>query len=42
LRSYPDETERPLVLNLIQMLWDRGEPNGYAHRITTNPLPDTR
>jgi hypothetical protein len=21
--SYPDETERPLVLDLIQMLWDR-------------------
>jgi hypothetical protein len=39
--SYPDETERPLVLDLIQMLWDRGEPNGYAHRITDNPLPDT-
>ena len=26
---------------LIQMLWDRGEPNGYAHRMTTNPLPNT-
>jgi hypothetical protein len=23
------------------MLWDRGEPNGYAHRITDDPLPDT-
>ncbi|HET7054685.1 MAG TPA: hypothetical protein VFI09_12310 [Solirubrobacterales bacterium] len=39
--SYPNETARPLVLDLIQMLWDRGEPNGYAHRITGNPLPDT-
>ncbi len=39
--SYPDETERPLVLDLMQMLWDRGEPNGYAHRITDDPLPDT-
>lgn len=39
--SYPNETERPLALGLIQMLWDRGEPDGYAHRITTNPLPDT-
>jgi hypothetical protein len=39
--AYPDETERPLVLDLIQMLWDRGEPNGYAHRMTTNPLPNT-
>jgi hypothetical protein len=39
--SYPDEMEHPLVLDLIQMLWDRGEPNGYAHRMTGNPLPDT-
>ncbi len=39
--SYPDETARPLVLDLIQMLWDRGEPNGYAHRMTGNPLPGT-
>lgn len=38
---YPDETARPLVLDLLQMLWDRGEPNGYAHRMTSNPLPDT-
>ena len=35
------EIERPLALNLIQMLWDRGEPNGYAHRMTDDPLPDT-
>jgi hypothetical protein len=39
--SYPDETARPLVLDLMQMLWDRGEPDGYAERMTTNPLPDT-
>jgi hypothetical protein len=39
--SYPNETERPLVLDLIQMLWDRGDPDGYANRMTTNPLPDT-
>ena len=39
--SYPNETARPLVLDLIQMLWDRGEPDGYAHRMTTDPLPDT-
>ncbi len=39
--AYPDETARPLALDLIQMLWDRAEPNGYAHRMTTNPLPNT-
>ncbi len=38
---YPNETARPLILGLIQMLWDRGEPNGYAHRMTEDPLPDT-
>lgn len=38
---YPNETERPLVLDLMQMLWDRGEPDGYAERMTTDPLPDT-
>jgi hypothetical protein len=39
--AYTDELARPLLLSMIQMLWDRGEPNGYAHRMTTNPLPDT-
>jgi hypothetical protein len=39
--AYPDELERPLVLSLVQMLWDRGESNGYAHRLGDNPLPDT-
>jgi hypothetical protein len=39
--NYPDELSRPLILSLIQMLWDRGEPNGYAHRMTVHPLPNT-
>jgi hypothetical protein len=39
--AYTDELSRPLILSLIQMLWDRGEPNGYAHRMTSNPLPGT-
>jgi hypothetical protein len=39
--SYPDETARPLILDLMQMLWDRGEPDGYANRMTDDPLPDT-
>ena len=25
----------------MQQLWDRGEANGYAHHITTDPLPNT-
>jgi hypothetical protein len=39
--AYPDPSIRALALNLVQMLWDRSEPNGYAHRMTGNPLPDT-
>jgi hypothetical protein len=39
--SYPDELSRPLALDLIQMLWDRADPSGYAHRMTDDPLPDT-
>ncbi len=39
--SYPSRLERPLLLSLIQMLWDRGEPNGYAWHMTNDPLPDT-
>ena len=39
--NYPDRLSRPLVLSIIQMLWDRGEANGYAHRMTDDPLPNT-
>ena len=39
--AYPDELTRPLLLALIQMLWDRSDPNGYAHHMTTNPLKGT-
>jgi hypothetical protein len=39
--SYPDRLERPLLLSLIQTLWDRGEPNGYAWHMTRDPLPNT-
>jgi len=39
--NYTNELERPLIFALMQMLWDRGEANGYAHHITTDPLPNT-
>jgi predicted esterase len=39
--AYPNELRRPLLLALIQMLWDRSDPNGYAHHMTTDPLPNT-
>ena len=40
-QSYPNELERPLVLSMMQLLWDRGEANGYAHHMTADPLPGT-
>jgi hypothetical protein len=39
--NYPDELERPLILSLMQMQWDRAEANGYAHHMTDDPLADT-
>lgn len=39
--AYPDELTRQLLLSLIQMLWDRSDPNGYAHHMTDDPLPNT-
>jgi hypothetical protein len=39
--SYPDESIRPLLLSMVQMEWDRGEPDGYANHMTGNPLPGT-
>ena len=39
--NYPDELERPLMLSLVQLLWDRGEATGYAHNMTTDPLANT-
>ena len=39
--NYPDEIYRQVQLSLTQMLWDRGEANGYAHHLTDDPLRGT-
>jgi len=39
--NYPDELDRQLTLSLIEMIWERGEANGYVHRITTDPFANT-
>ncbi|HJR25197.1 MAG TPA: hypothetical protein VJ804_06965, partial [Acidimicrobiales bacterium] len=39
--AYPDPIDRQLGFALIQMLWDRGESAGYAHHMTSDPLPGT-
>jgi hypothetical protein len=40
-KAYPNEQNRQLVFALMQMLWDRGEADGYAWHMTDNPLPNT-
>jgi hypothetical protein len=39
--AYPDTLDRQIYLSLIQDLWDRGEANGYAAHMTTDPLAGT-
>jgi hypothetical protein len=39
--GYPDTATHPLILDLMQMLWDRGDPSGYAQHMTRDPLPGT-
>lgn len=40
-RAYPDVFDQALLLPLMQMLWDRGEANGYAHHLTDDPPEGT-
>ena len=39
--TYPDRLEQEIIFSLIQMLWDRGEANGYSRHITRDPYPGT-
>ena len=39
--GYTDTSLHPLILDLMQQLWDRGEADGYAQHMTASPLPDT-
>jgi hypothetical protein len=39
--AYPDQSLHPLILDLMQQVWDRADPEGYAQQMTTHPLPDT-
>ncbi len=40
-QSYTDRSETTLILDLMQQLWDRGDPDGYAQHMTTRPYADT-
>jgi len=37
--AYTDPIDRVLGLQLIQLLWDRGENDGYAQHLTGDPYP---
>jgi hypothetical protein len=40
--NYPDARDQQLLLGIVQLFWDRTEPNGYADAIgPENPLPNT-
>jgi hypothetical protein len=39
--NYPDLTDHLLAIGLFQMLWDRGEANGYAQHLTRDPYRKT-
>jgi hypothetical protein len=38
--AYPDQSQRMLTLDLLQTLWDRSDPDGYASHMTGG-LPGT-
>jgi hypothetical protein len=40
-KAYPSEADRQVVLALMQMLWDRGEADGYAWHMTSHPYDNT-
>jgi hypothetical protein len=39
--NYPDAGDHPLLFSVMQLLWDRADPNGYAAHMTSRPLPNT-
>ena len=39
--TYEDPRDIQFVLGLVQMLWDRVEPNGFITHLRDEPLPDT-
>ena len=39
--AYPDPIDQQFDFSLIQMLWDRGEGDGYTQHLTDDPYPNT-
>ncbi|MCU1358334.1 MAG: hypothetical protein JWM89_3752 [Acidimicrobiales bacterium] len=40
--SYPDELDQPILLDLLEQLWQRGENSGYAEHLTRDPYPGVK
>lgn len=38
---FPNKMEQQLVIELLQMLWDRAEADGYAQHMSSDPLANT-
>jgi hypothetical protein len=38
---YSDQSMYPVILDLLDQLWARADPEGYAPFMTSHPLPDT-
>jgi hypothetical protein len=38
---YSDKSMYPVILDLLDQLWDRADPDGYAPYMTSHPLPGT-
>jgi hypothetical protein len=39
--EYADLSARPLLLDLMQQIWDRGDPDGYVQHLISNQFPGT-
>jgi hypothetical protein len=40
--AYPNSTDQQVGLQLAQLLWDRGENEGYAEHLTSHPYAGTK
>lgn len=41
LPAYPKRYDRVIGIEIVQLLWDRGETDGYVNHVTSDPLPGT-
>jgi hypothetical protein len=39
--AYPDPFTQLLAIDIVEMLWERGETNGHARHLTQHPYPHT-